>query len=52
MLKVSTNALYCTVYFKPTIGMLHGKSVESLTIEREIASLITLTVLILKTTKQ
>ena len=44
MLKVSTNALYCTVYFKPTIGMLHGKSVERFTVEREVAGLITVTV--------
>ena len=63
--QVSTNVLYCTVYFKAAIGMLWlcclnkcffliapWKSVERLTVEWEVVALITVTVLILITTKQ
>ena len=46
--------MYAVLYsfFKPTIGMFHKKSVERFTVEPEVAGLITVTLLILKTTKQ
>ena len=52
LLSFNECTLYCTVFLKPTIGMFHKKSVERFTVEREVDGLITVTLLILKTTKQ